>query len=181
MLRELLIKVARTAISDALKHTATLDETALIEQYPNFRKLAATFVTLTINGELRGCIGSLEAHRRLLDDITTNARAAALSDPRFPRLSLEEFAQMKVEVSLLSEPIEFVYQTVNDLKKRITHKDGVVLKRASNQATFLPQVWEQLPDFDTFFSHLCQKAGMDEFCLNSHPQIFLYQVQKFQE
>jgi len=181
MLKELLINLARSTISDALDHTSTIDEDKLFKEYPDFEKPAATFVTLTIGGKLRGCIGSLAAERSLFEDLTTNARSAALADPRFPRLTAEEFSKVKIEVSLLSEPKEFVYSTIKDLKEGITQNDGVILKRGSAQATFLPQVWEQLPSFELFFSHLCQKAGLDELCLQSRPKVFLYQVEKFLE
>lgn len=181
MSKSLFINLARTAISDALEHTSTIDEKSLLEQYPDFNKHAATFVTLTLNGQLRGCVGSLKAERSLLEDISSNARDAALADPRFSRLTLEEFSKIKVEISLLTEPKEYVYKSINDLKNRLTPKDGVVLKRGSAQATFLPQVWSQLPAFEDFFSQLCQKAGLDGMCLQGHPQIFLYQVVKFQE
>lgn len=115
MLKELLINLARSAISDALNHTSTIEEKKLFERYPDFEKSVATFVTLTIEGKLRGCIGSLVPKRSLFEDLTDNARSAALSDPRFPRLNLEELPKVKIEVSLLSEPKELLYTTIKEL------------------------------------------------------------------
>ena len=181
MSKKLFIKLARSAISDAIEHTSSINEDTYLEEFPDFSKHAATFVTLTINGQLRGCIGSLNAERSLFEDISSNARAAALTDPRFPRLTAEEFSKVKVEISLLTEPKELVYKSINDLKSKVTKKDGVILKRGSAQATFLPQVWAQIPSFEGFFSQLCEKAGLDGMCLQGHPQIYLYQVVKFQE
>jgi AmmeMemoRadiSam system protein A len=149
-------------------------------QYDYLHKNGASFVTLNLDGRLRGCIGSLMATTHLLDDIRKNSKAAAFGDPRFAPLTQSEFERVEIEVSLLSEPKLLDYSDVNDLKKKISKGiDGVVLRLGSYQATFLPQVWEQLPTFELFFSHLCQKAGMSEDCLLHHPQIYIYHVQKF--
>ena len=181
MLTTLLIKLVRDAISEAFDKTSLIDKSKLIEQHPDLQKLAATFVTLTLDGQLRGCIGSLTPHKILFDDVVSNAHAAAFKDPRFLPLSKEEFSKVIVEVSLLSKPQEFEYKSLEELKKKITHEHGVILRHRSYQATFLPQVWEELPSFELFFSHLCQKAGMDASCLEQHPQISLYTVEKFKE
>jgi len=124
------------------------------------------------------------AHRTLIDDLVANAKAAAFSDPRFPSLSLEEFesSDFSLEVSVLSDPKELPYKDIADLKSKIRPNiDGVILKLGNHQATFLPQVWEQLPRFEDFFAHLCHKAGVVPDCLESHPQIFTYEVQKIKE
>ncbi len=115
----------------------------------------------------------------LLDDLIHNAQAAAFEDPRFPPLSEEEFEKVQIEISLLSTPQELFYRDIDDLKSKIRPDvDGVILQEGYYQATFLPQVWEQLPSFDLFFAHLCQKAGMSANCLENHPQISTYQVTK---
>ena len=178
---ELLISIAREAISDKLHGTHSIDMHKLVEDNHEFTKKMATFVTLTLNGQLRGCIGSVVPHRTLLEDLVSNAQSAAFNDPRFMPLSCEEFDDIKIEVSLLSEPKRFMYESIKELKERVTYADGVILKQGHLQATFLPQVWEQLPTFELFFSHLCEKAGMGEECLREHPEIFLYQVEKFKE
>jgi len=105
-----------------------------------------------------------------------------LHDPRFKPLSTEELKNIKIEVSILSEPQPLPYENRDDLKKNITpFKDGVVLKYKTYQATYLPQVWEQLPKFDDFFSSLCMKANLPGSCLELHPDILIYQVSKYEE
>ena len=142
----------------------------------------ATFVTLNEYGELRGCIGSLEPHRTLLDDLVSNAKAAAFHDPRFMPLDKSEFDKIEIEVSILSVPKLLEYDSIDDLKSKVkVGTDGIVLKHYGYQATFLPQVWEQLPTFELFFAHLCQKAGLAPNCLEEHPQIEIYQVEKIKE
>jgi AmmeMemoRadiSam system protein A len=145
-----------------------------------FEKEGATFVTLNIDGRLRGCIGSLVAHRILFDDLVHNAKAAAFGDPRFKPLTKDEFLNTDVEVSLLTPAVELPYKNRDDLKSKIAvGEDGVILKLDGKQATFLPQVWEQLPTFEQFFSHLCQKAGLDAGCIENHPTIYTYKVEKY--
>ncbi len=177
----LLLQLAREAIKSRLDN-APLDLESLLQQQPQLRNDGATFVTLNLNGELRGCIGSLIATRPLYEDLVANARAAAFNDPRFPPLSAQEFDRISVEVSLLSEPKEIVYENESDLRLQVTpFQDGIILQSGAAQATFLPQVWEQLPDFDEFFAHLCHKAGLQRQCLEQHPRIYRYGVEKFSE
>lgn len=178
-MQNVILDIAKNAIKDGLSHTDTLDKKALLELYPEFSKLKATFVTLTLDRQLRGCIGSLIAHRSLLDDLIYNAKAAAFDDPRFYPLNPEEFSRVQIEVSLLSEPELITYENSDDLKSKVTiGEDGIILQKGSRKATFLPQVWEQLPTFELFFPHLCQKAGLESGCLESHPDIWHYQVEK---
>ena len=180
MENSLLLHIAEDAIKSQFGKE-DIDKEELLKEYPYLQEQGAVFVTLTIDGNLRGCIGSLVAHRSLLDDLIQNAKAAAFEDPRFPPLSREEFKKVHIEISLLSAPQKLLYDTKEDLKNKIRpNVDGVILKDAYHQATFLPQVWEQLPSFELFFAHLCQKAGMSEQCLENHPEIFTYQVAKIQ-
>ncbi len=179
---ELLLQIARQAIASAFGLAPEVDKEGLVAQYPELAKEQATFVTLTIDGNLRGCIGSIVPHRRLIDDLVENARAAAFGDPRFSRLTPEEFEKVAIEVSLLTVPQPLAYTDVEDLRHKITPgEDGVILQLDGRQATFLPQVWEELNDFDLFFAHLCLKAGLPQNCLVYHPQIFTYRVEKFKE
>ena len=174
-----LISIARSVIAKEL-HIA-------IDEYPTsglswLEKPAATFVTLTVNDKLRGCIGTLEAHRSLLDDVSGNARAAAFDDPRFPALTADDFAGLMVEVSVLTE-IEAMHAHTEDvaISKLRPGIDGVVFKFGMYKATFLPQVWDQLPDPVDFLGHLKVKAGLSaEFW---HPEVLLYkyQVKKYRE
>lgn len=175
----LLLQLAKHAIDDGLNHTSSIDTNTLLQTYPELCKPKATFVTLTLDGRLRGCIGSLVAHQSLLEDLIHNAKAAAFDDPRFYPLSKEEFLHVSIEVSLLSSPEPLHYEDIEDLKSKIcVGEDGVILQKKGRKATFLPQVWEQLPTFEQFFGQLCQKAGLEASCLETHPEIWTYKVQK---
>ncbi|WP_456485952.1 AmmeMemoRadiSam system protein A [Hydrogenimonas sp.] len=179
---ELLLKIARQSIASAFGLAPEVDKGSLVAQYPELGEQKATFVTLTIDGQLRGCIGSIIPHRPLIDDLVANARAAAFEDPRFSPLTAEEFEKVDIEVSLLTVPQPLEYSDIEDLRRKIRPGvDGVILQLDGHQATFLPQVWEELSDFDLFFAHLCLKAGLPQNCLEYHPQIFIYQVEKFKE
>lgn len=173
------LDIAKQAIADVLYEKETIKRDALVREYPELAEPGAVFVTLNLYGGLRGCIGSLVAYRPLIDDLVENARAAAFRDPRFLPLTLTEFDEMEIEVSLLSPPKRVEYDSTADLKTKIRPGiDGVVLNLSGRRATFLPQVWDELPTFELFFAHLCNKAGLDTSCLEAHPQIELYQVDK---
>lgn len=175
-----LVAIAKQSIKEHLVNQVLIDNANLISQNPSLEQNGATFVTLFLNGELRGCIGSLEARRALLDDLILNAKAAAFEDPRFYPLTQEEFEKVHIEVSLLtpSEPVAYV--DTDDLKSKISlGQDGIILELNGRRATFLPQVWEQLPEFEQFFAHLCQKAGLGGDCLEKHPLIRRYRVHKY--
>jgi len=181
---KVLLGLARASIANAVGIPYDYDEQKSIKENPWLLEKGAAFVTLTTKGNdhLRGCIGSLVAHRKLYDDIIENAKNAAIHDPRFVALSEDEFHAIDVEVSILTSPKLLVYSSIEDLKSKIrVGIDGVILKYGRNQATFLPQVWEQLPSFEFFFSSLCKKLGMHESCLEEHPDISLYQVEKYKE
>ncbi len=183
-MEEIYLLLARVAIAQAVGLEYDIDLEEILENYPKLKEKGATFVTITIGKDntLRGCIGSLEAYRPLYEDIILNARAAALHDPRFVPLSKKEYDDIKIEVSLLSEPKVLIYKDIDELKQKIKpYHDGVILKFGNHQATFLPQVWEQLPDFDMFFAHLCQKAGLKQNCLENDPEILTYTVDKYKE
>ncbi len=179
---KLLVDLVRVTIFDKLHDKHTLKKEEFLEKFPNFNKNAATFVTLTIDGNLRGCIGSLVPHTSLYDDLTSNALKAAFEDPRFQPLTQEEFEKVKVEISLISPIVEVKYKDFKDLKSKIEPNiHGVILKLGSFQATFLPQVWEEIPDFDMFMYHLYKKAGLEMIEENQAPQIFTYTVEKIKE
>lgn len=121
----------------------------------------AGFVTLTMAGKLRGCIGTIDAHRALRNDITSNARAAAFHDRRFGPLSAAEYRQIRVEVSVLTTPEPIAFNDRADaLNKLVPNVDGIVLTLGVHRATFLPQVWEQLPRPEEFLQALLRKAGL---------------------
>jgi len=179
MARSVLLQLARDSIEEVLQSEKSIDREQLIADYPALAEKVATFVTLTIGGELRGCIGSLEAQRPLIDDIVINAKSAAFQDPRFPPVTTSEYLHAAIEVSLLTPPAPVEYTSVEALKAKIRPGiDGVILAHGGRQATFLPQVWEQLPDFEQFFAHLGLKAGLGADALRLHPEVYVYQVEK---
>ncbi|HEY9190000.1 MAG TPA: AmmeMemoRadiSam system protein A [Sulfurovum sp.] len=183
-MNDIVTALARAAILAALDQPEDFDLEHALQTYPALKENGAAFVTINKKpGEqLRGCIGSLHATRPLYQDIISNAQAAALHDPRFRPLALEELSQITLEVSILSEPEPVAYDDVEDLKRKIVpFQDGIVLKHHGRQATYLPQVWEQLPHFDDFFSSLCLKADLDRACLSEHPEISRYTVKKYKE
>lgn len=150
--------------------------------HPTLREPGATFVTLTQHGELRGCIGSLEAWRPLEQDVRANAKAAAFRDPRFAPLRLGELAGTRVEVSLLTPaaPLSFTGEddAVAQLRPQV---DGVILECGRHRGTFLPQVWESLPEPRLFMAHLKQKAGLSPDFWSPDVKLFRYEVQKWKE
>ncbi len=176
-----LLKVARESIGRHLGLSVQNSHAGLND--PAFEQPCATFVTLKLAGNLRGCIGTLEPSGSLLESIRTNALSAAFHDHRFRPLSTEELGQVKLEISVLSaaEPLEYRdgAELVEKLRVGI---DGVILQLGKARATFLPQVWEQLPEPEDFLNHLCQKAGLQASAWrHHHPDIFLYQVLSFKE
>ncbi len=144
----------------------------------------AVFVTLTKLGQLRGCIGSLTAEDTILTGVRKNSINAAFHDSRFPPLGREELEDLKIEISVLSAPRLLACKDGNDLIDKLRPGiDGVIIKADNGAgATFLPQVWEQLPDPVIFMNNLCQKAGLPETAWRrSGLEIKTYQVQKFKE
>jgi uncharacterized protein len=142
----------------------------------------AVFVTLTQKGELRGCIGSLEAWRPLDADVRANAKAAAFNDPRFPPLRATELPATRVEVSLLTPatPIRFVSEE-DALSQLRPGLDGVILECGSHRGTFLPQVWDSLPERHLFLDHLKRKAGLPPNYWVPGIKLSRYEVRKWKE
>lgn len=174
----ILIALARQAIADQLdiKHDPISANNSWLKEP------AATFVTLTQHGRLRGCIGSLEAYRPLIEDVQANAIAAAFHDSRFSSLSRNEYGSLKIELSLLSAMQEIEAKNEQLAMANIRPDiDGVVLQYRRYKATFLPQVWDQLPDPQQFMAHLKQKAGLASNFWDPDIQLFTYQVDKFHE
>ncbi len=181
---EVLLKVARKSIADSLS-LPTPDADTLSKELSDdiFTTRRGTFVTLKINDQLRGCIGNLTADKSLLEGVRDNAINAAFHDPRFPPLSKNEFEKVDIEISLLTEPRKLEFKNSGDLLEKLRPDvDGVIIRKGPYSSTFLPQVWEQLPDKKSFLSHLCQKAGLspDEW---QRPglEVMVYQVQYFEE
>jgi hypothetical protein len=154
-----LLQIARASVAEALGLQA---QAAAIDE-PWLKESRATFVTLKQGEELRGCVGALEAQRPLAQDVAENARAAAFQDTRFKPLTRDEFERTDIEVSLLSTPKRLSFEDHADLVARLRPGvDGIILEQGEEgrQATFLPQVWEGLPDPQQFIAHLKQKAGI---------------------
>lgn len=176
---EYLKDIAYNTIASVFGLEDELDKKKLIEKHPELNIPKATFVTLTKQGNLRGCIGSLIPNKSLLDDIISNAKSAAFRDLRFDILNKNEIKDIEIEVSILTIPQEVIYTDIEDLKSKITvDADGVILQLGQNQSTFLPQVWQSLNTFESFFQNLCQKAGCANNCLEEHPKIYTYRVNK---
>ncbi len=150
--------------------------------HPLLGQPGATFVTLTQGGQLRGCIGSLEAHRPLADDVSANAQAAACRDPRFPPLARDELPGTRVEVSLLTpaQPMSFADEA-DALEQLRPGIDGVVFECHGRRSTFLPQVWENLPEPRVFLAHLKQKAGFAPDFWAPGVRLYRYEVRKWKE
>jgi hypothetical protein len=175
-----LVTIARRAIGAELAKVA-LPERAE-PQHPALAAPGATFVTLFKHGTLRGCIGTLVARRPLGADVCANAVAAAFADPRFTRLGADEFSDTSVEVSLLSAPGAITADSEQALLDQLRPgDDGVVLEYAGRRATFLPQVWDSLPEPAEFLAELKRKAGLPGDFWSASVRISRYGVIKWRE
>jgi AmmeMemoRadiSam system protein A len=180
--RQFLLREARQALEVGVRGGTLppLDQASL--SLP-LRTNGAAFVTLTENGQLRGCIGALEAYQPLVEDVREHAIAAALSDYRFPPVQVAELPHIHIEVSRLTPPVRLEYDSPDDLVARLRPgRDGVILRDGPRRATFLPQVWEQLSDVNDFLGHLCMKMGAaSDLWRYKHLDVQTYQVEEFHE
>ena len=179
-----LVKLARQTIAARLGKKAPLPESAATAlEAKELKSRRGTFVTLTIDGRLRGCIGSLSATESVVDGIKRNAVSAAFGDPRFNKLQPAELDKTDIEVSILTEPQPLAYKDGADLIAKLRPDiDGLIIRKGMASATFLPQVWEQLPDPKAFLSHLCSKAGLSANAWeDGQLEVLTYQVQYFHE
>jgi hypothetical protein len=173
----ILLPIARAAISTALGQPLQVAEDAIWLQ-----ELGACFVTLTQQGQLRGCIGTLEAYRPLLVDVKANAVNAAMRDPRFRPLTAAELPVTEIEVSVLSTMEAMHFDGERDALTQLRPGiDGVVLEFDRRRSTFLPQVWEQLPTAAEFMAHLKQKAGLPVEFWAEGMRLSRYTVSKWKE
>ena len=177
-----LVEVARKTIQKALFNPKDKSEPDTASS-PKFQERRGTFVTLTLNGTLRGCIGHIVPQESLIEGVRINAINAAFRDPRFRPLGQNEYEKIKLEVSILTEPKPLPYTDANDLLAKLRPgTDGVIIRKGYHQATFLPQVWEQLPNKKDFLTHLCLKAGLDrDAWAYEKLEVHAYQVQAFEE
>ncbi|MBR9704403.1 AmmeMemoRadiSam system protein A [Candidatus Pacearchaeota archaeon] len=167
-----LLKLARDSIGSKLDGS---DLVVLDEIKKKFSEDGACFVTLTLNGDLRGCIGSLEAHQLLYLDIIDNAIGSAFRDPRFNPLTEEELGMIKIEVSVLTKPEKLGKGSL--VFDKIDKNMGIILKKGLCSSTFLPQVWEQISSKDEFLKHLSMKAGLDADSWKD-AELWFYRVEK---
>ena len=180
--KDALLQIARRAMSEAVRKEL-VTPLHMDNLSPTLQKNGASFVTLTINGDLRGCIGALEAYQPLALDVQEHAIAAALQDYRFPRVTITELESIHIEISWLSEAVDLVYEEPLELTK-LLHPgvDGVILQDGFRKATFLPQVWQQLPDPVVFLGHLCNKMGASSDLWQKRLlKVKTYQVEEFGE
>jgi AmmeMemoRadiSam system protein A len=180
--KQILLRLARQALEEGVRGAKLppLEWASLPER---LRLPGATFVTLTIDGALRGCVGALEPYQPLAEDVREHAIAAALEDYRFPPVRPEELDRICIEVSVLSQPQPLEYTTPDELLSRLRpHVDGVILQDGLHRATFLPQVWEKIPDPADFLANLCYKMGAaPDLWRRKHLDVFTYQVEEFHE
>jgi AmmeMemoRadiSam system protein A len=177
-----LLQLARAALEVGIRGDP-LPQLELTSLSPKLIQPGATFITLTKNQELRGCIGSLEATRPLAEDVQVHAVAAALEDFRFPPVQEDEIPQISIEISRLTTPAKIAFEDPDELFSQIRPGiDGVVIKKGIRRATFLPQVWEKVPEVEIFLEMLCRKMGASAECWRTKSvEIFTYQVEKFCE
>lgn len=180
-----LLRLARSTIARKLGMPLAGDlvECDSLSEKEDLREKSGTFVTLKRRGELRGCIGSLVACESIVDSIRNNAVNAAFCDSRFPPLTREELPEVVLEISILSEPAPLTYTDAEDLLRKLRPgRDGVIIRKGSLGATFLPQVWEQLPRVEDFLAHLCSKACLPaESWRQGDLEVSTYTVQHFEE
>ena len=178
--KETLLKVARESLELGLRGEKL---PPLDTDSPLLQADGATFVTLTVNGMLRGCIGALEPYQPLIEDVREHALAAAQNDFRFNPVRPEELDEIEIEISRLTKPVPLEYVDAPDLLKKLRPGvDGLVLKDGFQRATFLPQVWEKLPDPNVFLSELCMKMGAaSNLWQRKKLEVLVYQVEEFHE
>ena len=177
-----LLSLARHALETYVKTGQTIhpDENQLDEEVC---QKGATFVTLHKQNQLRGCIGTLSAYQPIFADVIEHAIAAGTQDYRFPVVREEELSQLHFEVSILSNPVPLPYTSPENLLQQLrVGMDGVVISSGFQRATFLPQVWESIPDKEEFLNQLCRKMGVKgNAWRNTKYDVSVYQVQEFAE
>jgi AmmeMemoRadiSam system protein A len=180
--KQILLRLARQALDTSVRGEK-LPPLYLESMPPRLRDQGASFVTLTIQGKLRGCIGALDPYQPLAEDVREHAVAAALQDYRFPNVTPEELSQIEIEVSRLTIPIPLEYDTPEDLLSKLRPGiDGVLLRDGTRRATFLPQVWEKIPDPAEVLDNLCYKMGAESnLWRKKQLEVSIYQVEEFHE
>ncbi len=173
-----LLDIARAAIQHGLTTGKPMPLSVL--DYPEeLTALRASFVTLQKHQQLRGCIGMLEAIRPLVTDVAENAFAAAFKDPRFPALRASEMSELEIQISILSPAESIIFQSEQDLLDQLKPcVDGLILQEGHQRGTFLPSVWESLPEPEQFLRHLKHKAGLPFDYWSDSLRVYRYQTDK---
>jgi AmmeMemoRadiSam system protein A len=183
---QILVRLARQTLMERFGQPLPESESKALQAALGseaFSVCCGTFVTLKLNNQLRGCIGTLSASDTIAEGVRQNTLNAAFHDPRFRPVSEKEAERVIIEVSVLTPPLPLAYQDGDDLMAKLkVNQDGVIIRKGHASATFLPQVWEQLPQPTEFLSHLCLKAGLraDEW-RSGQLEVKTYQVQHFEE
>lgn len=178
--RAALLRVARESIRQRFAHDASLPDVGVDD--PALQEPGATFVTLMQHQALRGCIGTLEARRPLLQDVAHNAQAAAFHDPRFSPIVPAELATVSIYISVLSRPEPFLVQDREELLRRLEPgRHGVILQEGARRATFLPAVWDSLPEAEDFLEQLLHKAGLPRHHWSPTLRFLVYTTESFSE
>lgn len=177
--QKLLVQVARDSIEYGLEHGQKMS-VDINDFPPELSPVRATFVTLKINNQLRGCIGTLTAHSPLVIDIADNAFSAAFKDPRFPPVTRDEFDSLQYHISILAEPEPMTIKNEKDLLKQLRPGvDGIVLHEGTRRSTFLPSVWDSLKEPDSFIQNLKVKAGLPKNYWSKSIHFERYTVEEF--
>lgn len=177
--KKLLKQIATDSIEYGLTHQRPLlvDLLTMPDELTEHR---ATFVTLEINNQLRGCIGTLEVQRPLAEDVAFNSYAAAFSDSRFPSINNDELIKLSIHISILKPAVELNIQSETDLIKQLKPDiDGLIIEDNSHRATFLPSVWQSLPHAEDFVHHLKIKAGFDADYWSKNIRAYRYSTESF--
>lgn len=177
--KEILLGLAKESISYGVEKKRPLPIN--IEEFPpHLQEKRASFVTVLTNGQLRGCIGALEALQPLAKDVSDHAYAAAFQDPRFPPMQAAEVESVEVKIAVLSPPEPLEVRIQADLYKVLRPKiDGLIIQENLNKATFLPSVWEQLPEPEDFVVHLLRKAGLRTNHWSDEMKVWRYTTEEF--
>ncbi|MEN8166624.1 MAG: AmmeMemoRadiSam system protein A [Pseudomonadota bacterium] len=174
-----LLRIARESILHGLDKAQALEVHA-IDFSSELQVERASFVTLNRFGQLRGCIGHLEACMPLVEDVAENAYSAAFRDPRFPSLARNEYADLDIHISVLTPAEPLAFTSESDLLKKIRPGiDGLILVDGLAKGTFLPSVWASLPKAEDFLRHLKHKAGLAENHWSETLKVYRYETESF--
>jgi len=180
--KQILLNLARESIVSVVTRGKLLKVNTVDYSKP-LQEEGASFVTLTESGDLRGCIGALEPYQPLVQDVCEHASAAAVEDYRFTPVRPGELDALMIEISRLTVPKPLTYGDPSEIPSLLRPKiDGVVLRDGMRRATFLPQVWEKIPEPEEFLNHLCWKMGLPgDYWRTRHLEVLIYRVEEFSE